>query len=209
VAHGHDVDRFNRWAANYDQHWMQRKIFDPVQRTVLDLAAEQVARPGAILDIGCGTGKLLGLAQVRFPDARLVGVDAAIEMVKQARASYPNGGIEFQQAMAEELPFPNASFDLAFSTMTFHHWQNQGKGVTEIARVLTPGGRWLLAEFVATGFMRYVRKALRLHQFPDRDSLQATLAVAGLKVVAEKPVPGLRRQVSVFAIATARGLTGH
>lgn len=204
TAHGHDVDRFNRWAAGYDQHWMQRKIFDPVQRTLLQLAAEQVARPGAILDVGCGTGKLLGLARGRFPDARLVGVDAAIEMVKQARASHPTGGIEFQQAMAEELPFADASFDLAFSTMTFHHWQDQKKGVAEIARVLTPDGRWLLAEFVATGWVNQVRKLLRLNRFPERAGLRAVLGTAGLKSVAEEAVPGLRGQVTVFAIATAR-----
>jgi ubiquinone/menaquinone biosynthesis C-methylase UbiE len=201
MAHSHDIDRFNRWAPGYDQHWMQRRIFVPVQRTVLELAQEQVARPGAILDVGCGTGKLLALARDRFPDAKLVGVDAAIEMVRQAQASHPAEAIQFQQAMAEELPFPDASFDLAFSTMTFHHWQDQNRGVAEIARVLTPGGRWLLAEFVATGFMKHVRRVLRLHQFPDRGSLQAVLSTAGLKVVAEKPVPGLRRQVTVFAIA--------
>ncbi len=183
---------------------MQRKIFDPIQSTVLQLAAEQVARPGAILDVGCGTGKLLGLARARFPDARLVGVDAAIEMVKQARVSHPTGGIEFQQAMAEELPFPDASFDLAFSTMTFHHWRDQNKGAAEIARVLTPEGRWLLAEFVPTGFMKYVRKLLRLTQFPERSGLQATLSTAGLKAVAEQAAPGLRGQVTVFAIATTR-----
>jgi len=203
MPHSHDVERFNRWAPGYDQHWMQRRIFAPVQRTVLELAQEQVARPGAIIDVGCGTGKLLALARDRFPDAKLVGVDAAIEMVRQAQASHLTEAIQFQQAMAEELPFPDVSFDLAFSTMTFHHWKDQNRGVAEIARVLTPGGRWLLAEFVATGFMKHVRKVLRLHQFPDRASLQAILSIRGLRVVAQKPVPGLRRQVTVFAIASA------
>jgi ubiquinone/menaquinone biosynthesis C-methylase UbiE len=203
MAHSHDVDRFNRWAPRYDRHWLQRIVFDPIQRTVLRLAAEQVARPGAILDVGCGTGKLLGLARDRFPDARLVGVDAAIEMVRQAQTSHPGGAIEFQQAMAEHLPFPNGSFDLAFSTMTFHHWQNQSEGVAEIARVLTPGGRWLLAEFVPSGLMKSVRRLLRLNQFPERAGLQAMLSTAGMTVVAEEPAPGLRGQVTVFAIARA------
>src|SRR5260370_35805381 len=108
--HGHDVDRFNHWAGTYDRHWMQRIIFRPIQRTVLSLASEQVGRPGAILDVGCGTGKLLKSADARFPGAKLVGVDAAIEMVKYAEMSNPAGTIHFQQAMAEELPFPNASF---------------------------------------------------------------------------------------------------
>src|SRR5258708_15324422 len=108
---------------------MQRVLFEPVQRTVLTLAAEQVPEPDEILDVGCGTGRLLGLAEGRFPRAKLVGVDAAIEMVRQAQSSNPGGAIRFQQAMAEELPFPDGSFDLVFSTMTFHHWSDQGRGI--------------------------------------------------------------------------------
>jgi ubiquinone/menaquinone biosynthesis C-methylase UbiE len=204
VAHGHDVERFNRWAVDYDRHWMQRVIFEPVQRTVLKLATEQVPHPGAILDVGCGTGRLLGLAQGRFPGAKLAGVDAAIEMVRQAQASNPGGAIGFQQALAEELPFANASFDLVFSTMTFHHWADQSRGIAEIARVLTPGGRWLLAEFVASGFVRLIRTVLRLHQFPERADLRKRLAVSGLEVVAEERVRGLRGQVVVMAIGQTR-----
>lgn len=201
MTHGHDVDRFNRWASTYDRHWMQRIIFNPIQRTVLELAAEQVGSPGAILDVGCGTGRLLKSAGTRFPGARLVGVDAAIEMVKHAQSSSPSGSIQFQQATAEDLPFPNASFDLVFSTMTFHHWQNQGRGAAEAARVLTPGGRWLLADFVASGIMKPVRRLLRLHQFPDSAHLQGMLSDAGLKIVKEQRVSGLGGQVVVMAIA--------
>ncbi len=203
MTHGHDVDRFNRWATTYDRHWMQRIVFGPIQRTVLQSAADQVGRPGAILDVGCGTGKLLKAAEARFPGARLVGVDAAIEMVKYAQSTTPSGTIQFQQATAEELPFPNASFDLVFSTMTFHHWQNQARGAAEVARVMTPGGRWLLADFVASGLMKPLRKLLRLHQFPDRVHLQGMLEDAGLKIVKEQRVSGLGRQVAVMAIAKA------
>ena len=201
MSHGHDVDRFNRWAASYDRHWMQRIIFAPIQRTVLQLAEEEIGRPGTILDVGCGTGKLLRSASQRFPAAKLVGVDAAIEMVKQARSSTPDGTIQFQQATAEELPFLNDSFDLVFSTMTFHHWQNQRRGSAEVARVLTPNGRWLLAEFVPSGFMKRVRSLLRLHQFADRAHLQDVLGHAGLKIVKDQRVSGLGGQVAVIAIA--------
>jgi ubiquinone/menaquinone biosynthesis C-methylase UbiE len=201
MTHGHDVDRFNRWASTYDRHWMQRIIFDPIQRAVLQLAEDEVGSPGAILDIGCGTGKLLRSASQRFPGAKLLGVDAAIEMVKQAQKSTPDGTIQFQQATAEELPFPDGSFDLVFSTMTFHHWQNQERGAAEVARVLTPDGRWLLAEFVPSGFMKRVRSLLRLHQFPDRAHLRDVLGSARLRIVKDQPVSGLRRQVAVMVIA--------
>ncbi|HXC78975.1 MAG TPA: class I SAM-dependent methyltransferase [Candidatus Acidoferrum sp.] len=200
MAHSHDVDRFNRWASDYDRHWMQRVIFEPVQRTVLKLAAEQVPHPAAILDVGCGTGRLLGLAQGRFPGARLDGVDAAIEMVRQAQTTSPGSAIQFQQGVAEELPFPERSFDLVFSTMTFHHWSDQGRGIAEIARVLKPDGRWLLAEFVASGFVGLIRRVLRLHQFPERADLGRRLLASGLQVMAEERVQGLHGQVVVMAI---------
>jgi ubiquinone/menaquinone biosynthesis C-methylase UbiE len=201
MPHGHNDDRFNRWAATYDRHWMQRIIFDPIQRTVLRMAMDQVEHPGAILDVGCGTGRLLRTAAARFPGAKLIGVDAAAEMVKQAQTLTPNGAIQFQQATAEQLPFPDASFDLAFSTMTFHHWHSQARGAAEVARVLTPDGLWLLAEFVPTGFMKPVNRMLRLHQFLDRGRLRSVLADAGLTMVAEKRVSGLGGQVTVIAIA--------
>lgn len=202
MAHDHGVDRFNRWAGGYDRHWMQRTIFAPIHRTVLEMAAVEVDGPGAILDVGCGTGKLLRSAETMFTGAKLVGIDAAIEMVRNAQAANPAGTIQFQQATAEDLPFPSASFDLVLSTMTFHHWQSQSRGAAEVARVLTPRGRWLLADFVASGFMKQVRRVLRLHQFPDRVHLEGMLADTRLKVVAERRVPGLGGQVAVLAIAT-------
>ncbi len=202
MPHGHDVDRFDRWATSYDRHWMQRAIFEPVQRTVLQLAADEVGRPTAILDVGCGTGRLLQSAESRFPRARLEGVDAAAGMVKHAEEARPAGSaIHFQQATAEELPFADAQFDLVLSTMTFHHWHDQSRGIAEVARVLTPRGRWLLADFVATGLMRQVRRLLRLNQFPERVALERMLAAAGLHVVAERRAPGLGGQVAVMAIA--------
>ncbi len=201
MTRGHDVDRFNRWAPTYDRHHLQRLVFEPVQWTVLDLAAAQMASSRSILDVGCGTGRLLRSAHLRFPDATLDGVDAAVEMVRQAAALTTAGsGIHFQQATAEALPFPDRSFDLVFSTMTFHHWSDQRKGIAEVRRVLAPGGKWLLADFMPTGVMRWVRRLVRMRQFPVRGELEAVLSEAGLAVSAERRVPGLGGQVSVVAI---------
>ena len=190
-----NVGRFNLWAPTYERHYLQRLIFEPVQKTVLELATSEVPHPEAILDVGCGTGRLLRAAQESFPGARLEGVDAAEGMIEQARAS--GGRANFQQATAESIPFPDAQFDLVFSTMTFHHWADQKKGIAEIGRVLKPDGRWVLADFIATGVMRYFRRLFRLTQFPEREQLDAMLASAGLRVVVQGHVQG---QISVLAI---------
>ena len=197
----HDVERFNRWAESYDRHVLQRLIFEPVQRTLLELAATEVPAPKAILDVGCGTGRLLRAAEDLFPAARLEGVDAASEMVRYAQAALPTGSrIRYQNAVAEKLPFGNAEFDLVFSTMTFHHWADQRAGIAEVARVLAPGGRWLLADFIATGLMRYVRRVFRLKRFPERTVLDPMLSAAGLRVLTQRRVSGVGSQVPVLAI---------
>jgi ubiquinone/menaquinone biosynthesis C-methylase UbiE len=198
-----DVDRFNRWAADYEKHPLQRLIFEPIQKSLLELASAEVPHPRAILDVGCGTGKLLRAASARFPGARLDGVDAAPEMVRVAQAIAPAGaGITFRLSGAESLPFGDGEFDLVFSTMTFHHWADQSKGVAEVARVLAPGGRWLLADFIASGVMKYVRRVFRLTRFRERRDLYPMLAASGLRVIREQKVRGVGRQVPVLVIGS-------
>jgi ubiquinone/menaquinone biosynthesis C-methylase UbiE len=165
------------------------------------MAKAEVPNPKAILDVGCGTGRLLSSAEKQFRGAALEGVDAAVGMVKHAQAVLPAGSrIRFQQATAEKLPFRDAQFDLVFSTMTFHHWSDQQNGIAEVARVLTPGGRWLLADFVPSGLGRYVGRLLKIGRFPERAPLDAMLEVAGMGVAEERQVRGLRGQVPVLGI---------
>lgn len=207
----HDIERFDHWAPTYERHFMQRLVFEPMQQTVLELAAAQVPTPRAILDVGCGTGRLLRSAELRFPGATLIGVDPAPSMVEQAKALLPPGSkIRFQHATAEQLPFAAGEFDLVFSTMTFHHWHVQRQGMAEVKRVLSPQGRWLLADFVAAGLIGLIWPLLRLHRLLDRKRLYAMVDEAGLRVVALRRAPVIGGQVSVAAIGlqtTGRDLT--
>jgi ubiquinone/menaquinone biosynthesis C-methylase UbiE len=140
-----DVQDFDRRSATYENSRRQGYIFDRVQRIVLDLA-KNGKKPESILDVGCGTGRLLRKAKEYWPDARLIGVDPAEGMMQQATQLLSDA--EFHVAMAESLPLPDASVDLVFSTLSFHHWNDQAKGVSEIARVLRPQGQFLLADIM-------------------------------------------------------------
>src|SRR5262245_45907233 len=97
--HAEDVERFNRWADTYETSWASR-FFDRVHQATLDLLARDAeVRPGAVLDVGCGTGRLLRAAARRWPGARLIGVDPAEAMVAVARRLTPDA--EFHVASAE------------------------------------------------------------------------------------------------------------
>jgi len=198
----HDVGRFDQWAATYDRHWMQRWLFTPVQRVVLDLTAAEVPAPAAILDVGCGTGRLLRALQARFPAARLEGVDAADGMVAEARrAAGTDSPLHFQVALAESLPFADGSFDVVTSTVTFHHWSDQAQGVAEVRRVLRPKGRWILADFIASGPAAFVLRTLHADRMPELRRLERLLDGAGLEIVARRSVWRTMGQISVVAIS--------
>ncbi len=170
----YDVKRFNRWAATYDQSVMQRLYFGPVHSKMLDLLVQELKDPRCVIDVGCGTGRLLRAASVRWPEAQLVGVDPAEQMVSEARRLNPNA--TFKLAQAESLPFPDETADLILTSLSFHHWANQAKGLQEIARVLRPGGWFCLADH-AMLLMRLFGEKVK-----SRNQIRALIMGAGLVV---------------------------
>ena len=79
-----DVESFNRLSKTYDQSWMQHLYFDRIHKRVL-ACVDAGFTPVSIVDVGCGTGRLLRKARERWPHANLTGVDPAEGMVKKAR----------------------------------------------------------------------------------------------------------------------------
>ncbi len=180
-----DVQRFDRWSMTYEDSWAQRFFFDRVHNAVLDLAESQT-HPKNIVDVGCGTGRLLRKAMERWPDAQLIGIDPAEGMVERARSMTPNA--TFYISMAESLPLPDASVDLALSTMSYHHWVDHVAGVREIARVLRPGGRFFLADnWLPMGLATVTRHL----QSNDPARVREVFAQAGLKIQAQRKRMGL------------------
>jgi ubiquinone/menaquinone biosynthesis C-methylase UbiE len=112
--------------------------------------------PAAVRDVGCGTGALLRLFADRLPAAVVLsGVDPAPTMLEWAApCSEHTGASGLPRSTAEQLPFQAASFDLVVSTVSFAHWADQPAGLAEIARVLRPGGRLVLVDLFAIGWLR-------------------------------------------------------
>jgi ubiquinone/menaquinone biosynthesis C-methylase UbiE len=178
----HDIERFGRWSRTYEQSWLQRTFFDRVHQAVLQLIANE-GTPESILDVGCGTGHLLREARLRWPNAQFIGVDAAEGMVETAQQLTPDA--TFHVGRAEDLPLPDASIDVALSTMSFHHWNDQAVGVREMARVLRPGGRFFLADISIPASLAKLIHPSRVH---TPVSLRNLFTQAGLEVVEQKPI---------------------
>jgi ubiquinone/menaquinone biosynthesis C-methylase UbiE len=100
----------------------------------------------AILDVGAGTGNVTRLLAV--PGARVIGVDFCAPALERCRQKVPSA--EFRHAdLTEPLPFESASFDKIACSVTLHFLEpeRQQFALTELLRVLRPGGRLALSVF--------------------------------------------------------------
>ena len=121
----------------------RRYVAERDARRFLPFLLPQI-RPGLdLLDVGCGVGSIaLDLASTIAP-GRVVGIDADAGQIDEARASAVEHGIEnatFVTASVYELPFEDASFDVAYSNAVLMYVGDQVRALAEMRRVLRPGG---------------------------------------------------------------------
>jgi ubiquinone/menaquinone biosynthesis C-methylase UbiE len=98
---------------------------------------------GRVLDVGCGTGRNLP----RYEEGTfVVGVDPSVEALAKARKRAPS--VPLVRASAEALPFRDGAFDTVVSGLVFCSVPDAARGVSEVKRVLAPGGRLRMLEHV-------------------------------------------------------------
>jgi ubiquinone/menaquinone biosynthesis C-methylase UbiE len=146
VPHDRDVQDFHDRAETYENGWNGRMHHDIAVRTA-DLALTSGDFLRRVLDVGCGTGLLLRMLTARLPEAELlVGIDAAAGMIATAKSMADDPRLSFSGGVAENLPYPDESFDLVVSTTSFDHWEDQSAGLGECARVLASNGQLILTD---------------------------------------------------------------
>ena len=139
----------------------ERLGLDRWRRWLVDGAA------GAVLDVGCGTGRNLPFYR---PSVRVVGVDVSAAALARARRRRPD--VPLVQADAEALPFRTAVFDTVVSALVFCSVPDAARGLREVRRVLQPGGTLRMLE--------HVRSTRRLKaRFQDRSQPLWTRVTGG------------------------------
>jgi SAM-dependent methyltransferase len=104
------------------------------------VAAVAAAQPRRVLEVGCGWGDLAAWV-ARDTQAEVVAVDLSPRMVELARSQ----GVDASVGDVQELPFPDASFDVAVAAWMLYHVPDLDRGLSELSRVLHPGGRLVAA----------------------------------------------------------------
>ena len=106
-------------------------------------AIKKIRGSRRVLDIGCGTG--YGAAMVASRVGEVVGIDSSGEAVARARATHRSDNLEFMTMPATDLSFPDGSFDAACSIQVIEHIEDVERHLSEVVRVLRPGGRFVVA----------------------------------------------------------------
>jgi SAM-dependent methyltransferase len=121
---------------------------------------------GSLLDVGCNVGAWLSDCVRLYPSARLVGVEINRLALDTAQTNVPTA--ELRHASAEQLPFPNESFDYVTCVEVLEHLPDDLRGAAfrEMHRVLRPGGRLILTVPHAGWFAWLDSNNVRL-RFPD------------------------------------------
>ena len=106
---------------------------------ILPLASDLLAGYSRVLDVGTGEGQVARLA-VDGGAELVVGIDPTANQV--AEAARRGGGPSYARSGADALPFADASFDAVIACLVFEHIETVDDAIGEVARVLSPGGRF-------------------------------------------------------------------
>jgi ubiquinone/menaquinone biosynthesis C-methylase UbiE len=124
------------------------------------VAAADVHAGQRVLDVACGQGNAAIAAARRFADA--TGVDYATNLLAQGRqrADAEHLAVTFTEGDAEQLPFPQASFDAVLSTVGVMFATDQERAANELVRVTRPGGKLALASWTPDGLVGVLFKTI-------------------------------------------------
>lgn len=164
----------------------------------------RMAPGGDALEVGCGNGAGALLIMEYFAPRSLAALDPDPAMLKLARKRLAGTVATVVEGDAQSLPYPDSSFDAVFNFGIIHHLEDWRKGLSEVARVLRPGGAFYIEEIFAGLYAGALLKHVVAH--PEHDRFQApefkrALADNGLVLL-----PGHHEsRLTMLGVAVKRG----
>lgn len=147
-------DNFDEFASDYNHiHAETLEVSGADRDYFSEYKIEEMARHENtsaklnMLDFGCGDGNSVKYMRKYFPNAELNGTDVSEKSVEEARGKNISGA-QFTPYNGETLPYGDASMDVVFTSMVFHHisFDRHDALLAEIKRILNPGGRFYIFE---------------------------------------------------------------
>ncbi|MEA2042804.1 MAG: bifunctional demethylmenaquinone methyltransferase/2-methoxy-6-polyprenyl-1,4-benzoquinol methylase UbiE, partial [Bacteroidota bacterium] len=139
IAHRYDF--LNHFLSlNIDKIWRKKAV-----------KKLQHSKPQTVLDIACGTGDLALTVSKRVGSEKITGIDISQKMLEYGNKKIEKAGlsdrIHLQYGDSENIEFENDSFDAVTAAFGVRNFQNLEKGISEMYRVLKPGGKLVILEF--------------------------------------------------------------
>jgi ubiquinone/menaquinone biosynthesis C-methylase UbiE len=197
LSHGPVAPR--RYLPGMGRDWLL-PLYDPFTRLIgIESAHRKLAEHAElesaqrVLEIGCGTGNLALLVKRMWPQLEVVGLDPDPKALARASRKARRAGFELEldRGFADQLPYPDASFDRVLSALMFHHLEADLRvaSLREVLRVLRPGGSLHLVDFGGSrhdlhGLARLSRRSQALRDNWD-DRIPALMREGGLSDPAE------------------------
>ena len=188
-------EAFDRWASEGRDRGMEERHWHTAKH-VLDRMPVEAG--DTVLDLGCGSGYAARALREVKEAGRAYGVDASPEMVRNARSYTDDPAVGFLQGDFERLPFETDSVDHAFSMEAFYYAEDPHRVLSDLHRVLRPGGTFSCA-------VNFYEENVHSHHWPekvgvemirwDREQYRTAFREAGFHVAAQDNVPDRETEI--------------
>jgi len=171
---------FNQIAARWDETRWSGEDMTKLER----MAKRLDIKPGsAVLDVGTGTGVFIPFLLSEIgKSGRIVALDCAEKMLRQARAKGFNGNIDYLHADVTNIPLRNEIFDIVVCFDCFPHFQDKPRALAEMNRIIKSGGKLRICHTLSRATINQIHRqipAVENDIIPNEGEMQIILLMAG------------------------------